>query len=440
MPFLLNPMDFYSTRDKQHAHPTTLAQAVIKGLAPDGGLYMPDHIPGLPAKFFEEIETLPFEEINFRVAHNLVGDAVPTAELRRITSEALNFDLPIVEIEEDIFSMELFHGPTMAFKDVGARFMALLLGYFVRDSVQTLKVIVATSGDTGSAVAAGFFNVPGIEVFILYPKGMVSPLQEKQLTTWGGNITAIEVDGTFDDCQKMAKQALSDGSLNTSNQFTSANSINIARLIPQSFYYFHAFKALKKRKKELVVSVPSGNFGNLTGGLLAKKMGLPIHHFVAATNDNDVVPLFLETGAFTPRPSVQTISNAMDVGNPSNFERMIHLYGADSEKYGSLLHGYRFSDKETRDAMRKVYDATGYVLDPHGAVGYLGLKRDFQSNPGLFTGVLLETAHPVKFMDVVESTLGFSPEIPEKMQVFARKEKHALSCENDFEALRALIQ
>ncbi len=433
-------MDFYSTRDKQKAQPTSLAQAVIKGLAPDGGLYMPDHIPALDGKFFEEIESLPFQEINFRVAQNLVGDAVPADELRKITSEALNFDLPIVEIEEDIFSMELFHGPTMAFKDVGARFMALLLGHFVKNSNTRLKVIVATSGDTGSAVAAGFFNVPGIAVFILYPKGMVSPLQEKQLTTWGGNITAIEVNGTFDDCQKMAKQALGDGSLNTSNQFTSANSINIARLIPQSFYYFHAFKALKSKKKELVVSVPSGNFGNLTGGLLAKKMGLPIHHFVAATNENDVVPLFLETGAFTPRPSVQTISNAMDVGNPSNFERLIHLYGKEAGDFKSLMHGYRFSDKETRHAMREVYDATRYVLDPHGAVAYLGLKRDFEKSPGTFSGVLLETAHPVKFMDVVESTLGFAPEIPEKMQVFARKEKKALSCENEFEALRVLIR
>ncbi len=430
-------MQYYSTRDTKKLKSTSLRDAVLQGLAPDGGLYLPERIEPLPQGFFEAIESLTFDEINTTVVKQLVGDDLVAAQRDSLVVEALNFALPIVHLHDDLYVQELFHGPTMAFKDVGARFMARLMAKFAEGSGKELNVIVATSGDTGSAVAAGFFNVPGIRVYILYPKGKVSPLQEKQLTTWGGNITAIEVDGTFDDCQRMAKQALSDTTLQGQRTFTSANSINIARLIPQSLYYFHAYRMLKHTGKPLAVSIPSGNFGNLTGGLIAQRLGLPISHFVAATNANDIVPEYLATAHFNPRPSVATISNAMDVGNPSNFERLLNFFENDHNLMSKAIKGYAFSDSETKTAMREVFNRTGYTLDPHGAVGYLGLREELKT--GKFTGVLLETAHPVKFIEVVEETLTTKIEIPEKMQVFARKEKMAISCENAYEKLRDLL-
>ncbi len=373
------------------------------------------------------------------MARALTGDSLPENELRRIAAEAVNFPTPVVKIEEGIYSLELFHGPTLAFKDVGARFMALLLGYFAERQKENIKVIVATSGDTGSAVAAGFYDVPGVEVYILYPKGRVSPLQEKQLTTWGKNITAIEVDGSFDECQALAKQLLSDKELNARFKITSANSINIARLIPQSFYYFHAYAQLKAQGKPIVVCVPSGNFGNITAGLMGKMLGLPITLFAAATNANDVVPSFLENGAYEARPSVRTISNAMDVGAPSNFERMTTLFGSAAEDFAPFLAGSGWSDEDTRATMRDVYARTGYMLDPHGAVGYLGLKQALKSNPGAI-GVLLETAHPAKFAEVVQETLGVAPEMPERLAAFAEKAKVALECNNDYLQVKALIE
>lgn len=368
-----------------------------------------------------------------------MGDAVPPEILREIVTESLNFQIPAVEVEPGIYALELFHGPTMAFKDVGARFMARLMANFNAGNARELKVVVATSGDTGGAVAAGFFNVPGISVYILYPKGKVSPLQEKQLTTWGGNITAIEVDGTFDDCQRLAKQVLGDQELNADGSYTSANSINIARLIPQSLYYFQAYRQLKKYGKELVVSVPSGNFGNLTGGIIALKMGLPIAHFVACTNTNSVVPEYLSGKPYNPRPSVQTISNAMDVGNPSNFERLSEIFGGSLSSFQSLLHGFAYSDEETKAAMQKIHAEKSYTLDPHGAVGYLGLKADLAKHGDQYTGVFLETAHPVKFLEVVELALGIRLELPEKMQAFADKAKQAWNSPADYLAIKELL-
>jgi threonine synthase len=430
-------MRYYSTRNPQHT--ASLSEAVFRGLTPDGGLYLPETFDKLPQSFFDEIERLPFSEINYRVARALTGDALTEEVLRHIAAEAVNFPTPVVEIEKDIYSLELFHGPTLAFKDVGARFMALLLGYFAERQQENIKVIVATSGDTGSAVAAGFFDVPGVEVYILYPKGRVSPLQEKQLTTWGKNITAIEVEGSFDECQALAKQLLSDVELNTRFKITSANSINIARLIPQSFYYFHAYAQLKAQGKPMVVCVPSGNFGNITAGLMGKMLGLPISLFASATNANDVVPKFLEKGIYEPRASVRTISNAMDVGAPSNFERMTNLFGSAAEAFRPFLTGSSWSDADTRSAMREVYERTGYMLDPHGAVGYLGLKKAMEVRPNSI-GVLLETAHPAKFAEVVHATLGVAPEMPERLAAFAEKVKVATYCPNLYEVVRTMIE
>ncbi len=429
-------MRYYSTRNTSHT--ATLSEAVFRGLSPDGGLYLPEEFNQLPQSFFEEIEHLPFAEINYRVAKALTGDALPEEVLRRISAEAVNFPTPVVKIEDGIYSLELFHGPTLAFKDVGARFMALLLGYFAERQQETIKVIVATSGDTGSAVAAGFFEVPGIEVYILYPSGRVSPLQEKQLTTWGGNIHAIEVQGNFDDCQALAKRMLSDTALNAQYRITSANSINIARLIPQSFYYFHMYAQLKQVHKPIVVCVPSGNFGNLTGGLMGRMLGLPIDLFVAATNANDVVPEFINSGAYQPRASVRTISNAMDVGAPSNFERMTALFGSAAAAFAPFLTASGWSDADTRTTMQEVYARTGYVLDPHGAVGYLGLKKALKERPGSI-GVLLETAHPAKFAEVVSETLGIVPPMPDRLAAFAAKEKKAHSCDNDYHTVKTII-
>ena len=435
-------MKYISTRKQEE---TNIKTAILKGLADDGGLFMPEYIPQLDSEFFENLPNLSLQEIGFRVAKEFLGESISDDNLKEIIDEVLNFEIPAIKISENIYSLELFHGPTMAFKDVGARFMARMMSYFSEG--KPMKVIAATSGDTGSAVASGFFGVPGIEVYILYPKGKVSPLQEKQLTTWGGNIKALEIDGTFDDCQALAKQILSDEELNQKFTLTSANSINIARLIPQSFYYFWAFAQLQKLGKPIVFSVPSGNFGNLTAGLFAKKMGLPIHQFVASTNENDVVPKFLETGNYEAKPSKQTISNAMDVGNPSNFERMKSLFNNDVSEFKKEIEAYSFSDEETKNAMREIKNKFDYTLDPHGAVAYLGLqtlRQSFDSaqddksdkEGGDFIGVLLETAHPAKFVEVVEDVLKEKVEIPEKLEAFNKKEKKSVEFPVDFEAVK----
>ncbi len=366
-------MKYYSTTDKSHR--VTLKEAVLEGLAPGQGLYMPEHIPLLPASFFDSLSSLTFQEIGMHVANKLVGEDIPSAELERIVKHTIQFDAPIIEIEKDIFALELFHGPTLAFKDFGARFLSGLLGFFANQQEKEIVILVATSGDTGSAVANGFYNVPGTKVVVLYPSGKVSDIQEKQFTTLGGNITALEVDGTFDDCQRIVKLAFSDEELKSKLFLTSANSINIARLIPQSFYYFYAWSQLQNKTKPVVFSVPSGNFGNLTAGLIAKRMGLPIDKFIAATNLNKIVPDFFSSKVFTPMSSVSTISNAMDVGNPSNFPRMYELYGNDFDSLSADVVSYYFNDEETRSAMREVYHSSNYVMDPHGAVGYLGLKK-----------------------------------------------------------------
>ncbi|HAY3535923.1 threonine synthase [Elizabethkingia anophelis] len=427
-------MKYYSTRGK---HSVNIQQAVLNGLADDGGLYMPAYIPQLPASFFENIENKSLPEIGFEVAKLFLEDSVPDAVLKQMIDEVLNFDIPVVPIHNNIYSLELFHGPTLAFKDVGARFMARLMSYYADGNA--MKVIAATSGDTGSAVAAGFYNVPGINVYILYPKGKVSPLQEKQLTTWGGNIKALEIEGTFDDCQALAKQLLADEELQQ-HQITSANSINIARLIPQSFYYFWAYAQLKKENKKIVFSVPSGNFGNLTAGLLAYRMGLPVDRFIASTNINNVVPQYLESGTYEARPSLSTVSNAMDVGNPSNFERMKDLFQEDVAEFRKIISGYYFTDEETKATVQKVYKESGYLLDPHGAVAYLGLVQYQKEQQEDFNGVLLETAHPAKFIETVEESISEKIEIPEKLSAFGKKEKVATLFPVDFQLIKAFIK
>ena len=427
-------MKYYSTRGK---HSVNIQQAVLNGLADDGGLYMPAYIPQLPASFFENIENKSLPEIGFEVAKLFLEDSVPDAVLKQMIDEVLNFDIPVVPIHNNIYSLELFHGPTLAFKDVGARFMARLMSYFAEG--KPMKVIAATSGDTGSAVAAGFYNVPGINVYILYPKGKVSPLQEKQLTTWGGNIKALEIEGTFDDCQALAKELLADEELQQ-HQVTSANSINIARLIPQSFYYFWAYAQLKKENKKIVFSVPSGNFGNLTAGLLAYKMGLPVNRFIASTNINNVVPQYLKTGTYEAKASLSTVSNAMDVGNPSNFERMKDLFQEDVAKFREIISGYYFTDEETKATVQEVYKESGYLLDPHGAVAYLGLVQYQKEQQQDFNGVLLETAHPAKFIETVEESISEKIEIPEKLSAFGKKEKVATLFPVDFQLIKAFIK
>ncbi|CAI9676647.1 threonine synthase [Elizabethkingia anophelis] len=427
-------MKYYSTRGK---HSVNIQQAVLNGLADDGGLYMPAYIPQLSASFFENIEKKTLPEIGFEVAKLFLEDSVPDAVLKQMIDEVLNFDIPVVPVHHNIYSLELFHGPTLAFKDVGARFMARLMSYFAEG--KPMKVIAATSGDTGSAVAAGFYNVPGINVYILYPKGKVSPLQEKQLTTWGGNIKALEIEGTFDDCQALAKRLLADEELQQ-HQVTSANSINIARLIPQSFYYFWAYAQLKNENKKIVFSVPSGNFGNLTAGLLAYKMGLPVNRFIASTNINNVVPQYLKTGTYEAKASLSTVSNAMDVGNPSNFERMKDLFQEDVTKFREIISGYYFIDEETKATVQEVYKESGYLLDPHGAVAYLGLVQYQKEQQQDFNGVLLETAHPAKFIETVEESISEKIEIPEKLSAFGKKEKVATLFPVDFQLIKAFIK
>lgn len=430
-------MKFYSTNNPNLK--VDLRQAVTEGLAPDNGLYMPEQIPRLGDDFFRDISKKSFNEIAFEVANNLLGDDIPKTELQRIVDHTIQFDAPLVHIEKGIFALELFHGPTLAFKDFGARFMSQLLGYFAKQQEREIVILVATSGDTGSAVANGFLDVPGTKVVVLYPSGKVSEIQEKQFTTLGKNIIALEVDGTFDDCQRLVKQAFLDRDLNAQLFLTSANSINIARLIPQSFYFFYAYARLPRNGKPIVFSVPSGNFGNLTGGLLAKRMGLPVSKFVASTNMNDVVPKYLASSLFNPRPSQQTISNAMDVGNPSNFSRILDLFDGDFERVREVIAGYAFTDEETRSAMRQVFANNGYVMDPHGAVAYLGLKEYLQeSNPDAI-GVFAETAHPAKFHEVVQETLASRIIIPEKLLKFMSLSKKVVSMPASYEHFRRIL-
>jgi threonine synthase len=412
-------MKYYSLNDKNSK--VSFEEAVIQGLAPNKGLYFPENIPTLPPSFFEEIEDISNPEIAFRVIQPFVGDEIPEKELRLIVDETLCFDFPCVPVEEAIFSLELYHGPTMAFKDVGARFMSRCLGYFNRENEQKNTVLVATSGDTGGAVASGFLGVKGVDVVILYPSGKVSDIQERQLTTLGQNIQALEVDGVFDDCQDMVKNAFLDDSLKSKN-LTSANSINIARWLPQMFYFFFAFKQLKRHNKPLIISCPSGNFGNICAGILAKKMGLPIHHFVASTNANDTVPQFLTNGNYLAKPSVATISNAMDVGNPSNFIRIQEMYHHNLKEFKKDFSSYSYTDEETRFAIKNIYINSGYITEPHGAVGYLGLKNEMSIQHESI-GVFLETAHPIKFLDVVEPILDITLSIPNQIKSVLGKEK-----------------
>lgn len=410
-------MKFYSTN---HQAPlATLEEAVVRGLAPDKGLYMPETIRRLPVPFFHHIHEMTLPEIAFVIATELFGDDIEPRKLQEMVYETLSFDIPLVKVTPDIYSLELFHGPTAAFKDVGARFMARMLSYFVESKAdqKRVNVLVATSGDTGSAVANGFLNVPGIHVYVLYPKGRVSELQEKQFTTLGHNITPLEIDGTFDDCQRLVKEAFLDEGLNKKLRLTSANSINVARFLPQAFYYFHAYAAYRRLgfTDEPVVCVPSGNFGNITAGLIARKMGLPVKRFIAANNRNDIFLEYLNTGNYTPRPSVSTIANAMDVGDPSNFARILDLYGSSHEAICKDISGKSYTDEEIRHCIASLYESDNYLLDPHGACGYQALKDLLQ--PGEH-GIFLETAHPAKFRETVESIIGQEVPLPDSLLRF----------------------
>lgn len=430
-------MKYYSTN--RQAPDATLEEAVVKGLAADKGLFMPYVIKPLPQSFYDEIENLSFQEMAYRVADAFFGEDVPADTLKRIVYDTLSFDVPAVRVKENIWSLELFHGSTLAFKDVGARFMARLLGYFIRkEGKKQVNVLVATSGDTGSAVANGFLGVEGIHVYVLYPKGKVSEIQEKQFTTLGQNITALEVDGTFDDCQALVKNAFMDKELNAHMQLTSANSINVARFLPQAFYYFYAYAQMKKAGKadNLVVCVPSGNFGNITAGLFGRRMGLPVSRFIAANNRNDIFYQYLKTGEYSPRPSIATIANAMDVGNPSNFARILDLYGGSHDAIAAEISGATYTDEQIRDTVKRVYEENGYLLDPHGACGCRALEEGLK--PGE-TGVFLETAHPAKFLQTVEEIIGTEVAIPEKLQAFMKGTKQSVPMAKDFAAFKAYL-
>jgi len=430
-------MLFYSTNKKSPN--VSLKEAVLQGLPPDNGLYMPERIPELNPSFVEKAPTLSFQEIAFEIANTILSSELPESVLSEIIDSAINFDAPLVPVADQIQTLELFHGPTLAFKDFAARFMAHLMAYYVQDSQKELNILVATSGDTGSAVASGFFNRQGIRVFVLYPSGKVSHLQEQQLTTLGGNITTLEIAGTFDDCQNLVKQAFLDEDLQRRLFLTSANSVNIARLIPQAFYYAYAWSRLDDKNHPSIFSVPSGNFGNLTAGLFAKKMGIPISHFVVSTNVNDVVPEFLQTGEYRARPSLATISNAMDVGDPSNFKRMNDLFGGEIKQFQKELTGFSFTDQQTKSAMKEVYEKHDYVLDPHGAIGYLGLQKYLANLARPATGVFLETAHPAKFIETVEETLDIKIEIPERLRATLKKKNQATTLSKNFHIFKEFL-
>lgn len=448
-------MQLFSTNDNKRDQVVSFKEAVFKSMPVDNGLFMPKSIPELPAVFFQQIEKYSFQEIAFEVAQTLIGDEIPAPALRDIIEDAINFNAPVVVLDERIHVLELFHGPTLAFKDFGARFMARVMSWFLQKdpAAEDIHILVATSGDTGGAVAQGFLNVPGINVTLLYPKGKVSDLQEKQLTTVGNNVTALEIDGTFDDCQRMVKLAFLDQELNAKLNLSSANSINISRLVPQSFYYFNAYAQLKREpafdpKRAVVFSVPSGNFGNLCGGLIAKRMGLPIRQIVASTNENDIVPNYLFTGSFEPRPSVRTISNAMDVGDPSNFARLKAFYKTDATlSEADLLAaiqrditGKRYTDAQTKEAIREVYQQYDhYVMCPHTAVGYLGLKEYMKESNQSAYGIILATAHPAKFIDVVEDVTEEKIPLPYNLQLLLDKNKQAISISNNYDDLKAYL-
>ena len=431
-------MNYYSTNGQIKG--VSLKDAVVKGLADDKGLFMPDIIKALPASFFENIENLSFQEIAYTVADAFFGEDVEADALKKIVYDTLSFDAPLVKVTDNIYSLELFHGPTLAFKDVGGRFMSRLLGYFIQKEGQkgNVNVLVATSGDTGSAVANGFLGVEGIHVYVLYPKGLVSAIQECQFTTLGQNITAIEVDGTFDDCQRLVKTAFMDDELKAQLKLTSANSINVARFLPQSFYYFYAYAQLKKLGKadNAVICVPSGNFGNITAGLFGKKMGLPVKRFIAANNRNDIFLEYLKTGEYKPRPSVATLANAMDVGDPSNFARVIDLYGHSHKAITAEIGGARYTDEDITETIKACYQQTGYLLDPHGACGYQALKDMLREGE---TGIFLETAHPAKFLSTVENIIGEKVEIPEKLQAFMRGTKQSVELSKEFADFKAFL-
>lgn len=429
-------MQYYSTNG--NSPEVSLQEAVVKGLASDKGLFMPKQIKRLPDSFFQNIKDLSFQEIAFEVAKAFFGEDVEEPALKQIVYDTLSFDVPLVHVNDNIYSLELFHGPTLAFKDVGGRFMSRLLGYFIRKQGQKqVNVLVATSGDTGSAVANGFLGVEGIHVYVLYPKGKVSKIQESQFTTLGQNITALEIDGVFDDCQALVKNAFMDADLNKHMNLTSANSINVARFLPQAFYYFYAYAQLQKmgKDKNVVICVPSGNFGNITAGLFAKRMGLPVSRFIAANNRNDIFYQYLLTGKYNPRPSVQTIANAMDVGAPSNFARILDLYGNSHDAICNDISGCTYDDDQIRATIKKVFGEHKYLLDPHGAVGYQAVADHLQPSE---VGVFLETAHPAKFKDTVEPIVG-TVEIPEKLQAFMRGQKKSIELSKDFATFKQFL-
>lgn len=433
-------MKYYSTN--KQAPIANLSKAVVKGLAEDRGLYMPERINKLPKEFFDNIEKLSFQEIAYRVADAFFGEDVEAEALKKIVYDTLAFDCPVVKVSDNIYSLELFHGPTLAFKDVGARFMARMLQYIASretaDNSKTVNVLVATSGDTGSAVANGFLGVEGIHVYVLYPKGKVSKIQESQFTTLGKNITAIEIDGVFDDCQALVKNAFMDEELNKHMKLTSANSINVARFLPQAFYYFNAYARMKEQglADNLVICVPSGNFGNITAALFGHAMGLPIKRFIAANNANDIFYKYLKSGKYEPKPSIQTLANAMDVGDPSNFARILDLYGNSHERITSLISGATYSDERISETMQECYKSSGYILDPHGACGYQALKELLK--PGE-TGVFCETAHPAKFKEKVDEILNTNIEIPERLAAFMRGTKLSIPMSKDFETFKKFL-
>lgn len=430
-------MRYYSTNNRSKY--VSLHDAVVNGLAEDRGLYMPEKINRLPEEFFKNIDKMSFQEISFEVAKAFFSDDVDEKSLKDIVYDTLSFDCPVKKVCDDIWTLELFHGPTLAFKDVGARFMARLLEYFIRQEAhKTVNVLVATSGDTGSAVANGFLGVEGIHVYVLYPKGKVSKIQECQFTTLGRNITAIEIDGVFDDCQSLVKSAFMDKDLNKHMKLTSANSINVARFLPQAFYYFNAYARMKANglAENLVMCVPSGNFGNITAGLFAREMGLPIRRFIAANNANNIFYNYLKTGVYEPKPSVQTIANAMDVGDPSNFARIYDLYNGSHDKISSIISGATYTDDEIKASVKQCYKDNGYILDPHGACGYQALKDNLKKGE---TGVFCETAHPAKFKDTIENIINTEIEIPQRLSDFMKGKKQTVELSDKFDDFKTFL-
>lgn len=431
-------MKYLSTNKKSPAE--SLKEAVLHGLAADGGLYLPTSIPTMEKNFWEKLKGMNFQEIAFAVAQKLIDGEIPDQELKEIITKAINFDAPLKQLSPEIYSLELFHGPTLAFKDFGARFMAQTMAYFSKDKKEKTYILAATSGDTGSAVGSAFLNLPGFEVIILYPSGKISNTQEKQLTTFGNNVTALEISGTFDDCQKLVKSAFTDDELSTRVNLSSANSINIARLIPQSFYYFYAFAQVKNPDAQIIFSVPTGNLGNLTAGIIAKKMGLPVKKFIAAQNLNNTFFEYLQAGKFMPHPSILTISNAMDVGNPSNFARLQELFNNDIEKVRKDICAYTINEAETISTMIHSAKNYGYTVDPHGAVGLCALEKYFSENPHeTAQGIFLETAHPGKFFETVETAIGEKIALPKSLQETLNKEKSSIAMSSDFEDFKKFL-